>query len=78
MCCAFNAETSLKTSTYSELVQKMQQLSNPPDANYDDNIRKIRTGEKNGLTLWLDQHSDKTSFGTVYEDHDGFRVKCLQ
>ena len=73
MCCAFNAESALKKSTYSNLVQNMQTLSNPTSTS-GDGIRKIKTGEQNGLTLWLDQHSDKTSFGTIYDDYNGFKV----
>ena len=73
MCCAFNAESALKKSTYLNLVQNMQTLSNPTSTS-GDGIRKIKTGEQNGLTLWLDQHSDKTSFGTIYDDYNGFKV----
>ena len=73
MCCAFNAESALKKTTYSNLVQSMQTLSNPTSTSGDE-IRKIKTGEQNGLTLWLDQHSDKTSFGTIYDDYNGFKV----
>ena len=80
MCCAFNAESALRKSTYSELVQSMQTLSNPTSASGDE-IKKIKTGEQNGLTLWLDQHSDNTSFGTIYDDYNGFKVTlnyCIQ
>ena len=73
MCCAFNAESALKKSTYSELVQSMQTLSNPTSTS-EDEIKKIKTGEQNGLTLWLDQHSDNTSFGTIFDDYNGFKV----
>ena len=76
MCCAFNAESALRKSTYSELVQSMQTLSNPTPASGDE-IKKIKTGEQNGLTLWLDQHSDNTSFGTIYDDYNGFKVSLL-
>ena len=73
MCCAFNAESALRKSTYSELVQSMQTLSNPTSTSGDE-IKKIKTGEQNGLTLWLDQHSDNTSFGTIFDDYNGFKV----
>ena len=74
MCCAFNAESALKKTTYSDLIQRMQQLSKA-ESNVNDEIKRVKTGEQNGLTLWLDQHSDTTSFGTIYEDYNGFKVE---
>ena len=77
MCCAFNAESALKKTTYSDLVKTMQGKSSPKK-DFKEKVRKVKTGSKNGLTIWLDQHSDKTSFGTVYDDYNGFKVKdCL-
>ena len=73
MCCAFNAESALKKTTYSDLIQMMQKVSKA-ESNVNDKIKKVKTGEQNGLTLWLDQHSDTTSFGTIYEDYNGFKV----
>ena len=73
MCCAFNAESALKKTTYSDLIQMMQQISKA-ESKKGGKIRKVKTGEQNGLTLWLDQHSDTTSFGTIYEDYNGFKV----
>ena len=78
MCCAFNAESALKKTTYSDLVKTMQGKSSPKK-DFKEKVRKVKTGSKNGLTIWLDQHSDKTSFGTVYDDYNGFKVKdCLK
>ena len=76
MCCAFNAESALKKTTYSDLIQMMQQVSKA-ESNVNDKVKKVKTGEQNGLTLWLDQHSDTTSFGTIYEDYNGFKVEFL-
>ena len=45
-----------------------------PTTTSGDEIKKIKTGEQNGLTLWLDQHSDNTSFGTIFDDYNGFKV----
>ena len=39
-----------------------------------ENVRRIRTGLANGLTVWLDQHGDETSMGTVYDNYNGFKV----
>ena len=45
--------------------------------NNKNQIRKIKPGKQNGLTLWLDQHSDTTSFGTIYDDYNGFKVNIF-
>ena len=75
MCCAFNAESALKKTTYSDLVRTMQGKTSPKK-DFKEEVRKVKTGSKNGLTIWLDQHSDKTSFGTVYDDYNGFKVNA--
>ena len=74
MCCAFNAESALKKTVYSELVKTMQHKTSPKK-DFKEKVRKVKTGSKNGLTIWLDQHSDDTSFGTVYDDYNGFKVQ---
>ena len=74
MCCAFNAESALKKTVYSELVKTMQHKTSPKK-DFKEKVRKVKTGSKNGLTIWLDQHSDHTSFGTVYDDYNGFKVQ---
>ena len=76
MCCAFNSQSALRNSSYSDLVEEMQRSQD--DVKTD--IKKIRTGLAKGLTVWLDQHGDKTSYGTVFENYNGFKVsmiKCL-
>ena len=50
MCCAFNAESALKKTTYSDLIQMMQQVSKA-ESNVNDKIKRVKTGEQNGLTL---------------------------
>ena len=77
MCCAFNSQSALRNSSYSDLVKIMQ------GSQHDEKtgIKKIRTGLAKGLTVWLDQHGDKTSFGTVFENYNGFKVtkiKCIK
>ena len=39
-----------------------------------ERVMKIKSAMKNGLTLWLDQHSDRTSSGTIHDDYNGFKV----
>ena len=70
MCCAFNAKSALKDSSYSDLVKTMQ------GSQYDEKekVNKIRPGLAKGLTIWLDQHGDKTTSGTVFENYMGFKV----
>ena len=70
MCCAFNAQSALRESSYSDLVKTMQDSQH----NVKIDVKKIRTGVAKGLTVWLDQHGDKTSFGTVFENYNGFKV----
>ena len=41
---------------------------------FNNQIRKIKPGKQNGLTLWLDQHSETTFFGSIYEDFNAFKV----
>ena len=71
MCCAFNSKSSLSKSAYSDLVKEMQ---GTPKVTDSESVRKIRTGLANGLTVWLDQHGDETSMGTVYDNYNGFKV----
>ena len=71
MCCSFNSKSALSKSAYSDLVKEMQ---GSPNNIEDEDVRKIRTGLANGLTVWLDQHGDETSLGTVYDNYNGFKV----
>ena len=71
MCCAFNSKSALSKSAYSDLVKEMQ---GSPNNIEEEKVRKIRTGLANGLTVWLDQHGDETSLGTVYDNYNGFKV----
>ena len=78
MCCAFNSKSALSKSAYSDLVKEMQ--GSQTSTGVEQSVRKIRTGLANGLTVWLDQHGDETSMGTVYDNYNGFKVfvqKCL-
>ena len=72
MCCAFNSKSALSKSAYSDLVKEMQGSQKSTGGEQD--VRKIRTGLANGLTVWLDQHGDETSMGTVYDNYNGFKV----
>ena len=57
-----------------EVLKTMQQKTSPKK-DFEEKVRKVKTGSKNVLTIWLDQHSDHTSFGTVYDDYNGFKVQ---
>ena len=74
MCCAFNSHSALRDSSYSDLVKAMQGSQHEVKTG----IKKIRTGLAKGLTVWLDQHGDKTSFGTVFENYNGFKVTMIK
>ena len=67
MCCSLNWKNSLKKAQYRDLVEGMQ-----------DHIasKKVlsHSGEKNGLRLAMDLHSNRVSFGTLNEDANTFKV----
>ena len=67
MCCALNSENTLRNSEYKELVESKQ--GSPAGS-------KIPSlgGEKSGLRLTLDLHSNKVSFGTLDKDYDAFKI----
>ena len=58
MCCALNSENTLRNSEYKELVESMQ--GSPAGSKMPS-----LGGEKSGLRLTLDLHSNKVSFGTL-------------
>ena len=68
MCCALNTLDPLKNSTYQRLVKELQ----------DETTTKTRVkseeGQRNGLRLTLDLHSNTVSFGTLDQDYEGFNV----
>ena len=67
MCCALNDKKSLQNSTYSRLVEEMQEHGEK---------RKVpaSVGKQDGLKLILDLHSNRASLGTVAEDEDAFNI----
>ena len=67
MCCALNSENTLRNSEYKELVESMQ--GSPAGSKMPS-----LGGEKSGLRLTLDLHSNKVSFGTLDKDYDAFKV----
>ena len=67
MCCALNWENTLKTSEYKGLIESMQ-------ARPKVNKMPSQSGEKNGLRLALDLHSNKVSFGTLDKDYDAVKI----
>ena len=87
MCCSFNEEKAEKTyreSLYSEMITKMQKLessyqfnkSNELKERYEryikDNEPRTQAGQKKGLRLVLDAHTDRVTAGTVYDNFRGF------
>ena len=67
MCCAVNAEDTLRESTYKTLVKEMQ-------GNVTKKEVKSKVGKKNGLSLTLDLHSNTVSFGTQDQRYDAFSL----
>ena len=67
MCCALNSENTLRNSEYKELVESMQ--GSPAGSKMPS-----LGGEKSGLRLTLDLHSNKVSFGTLDKDYDAFKI----
>ena len=67
MCCALNAKKSLKNSSYSRLVEEMQEHG-------DKRTLPVSVGKRNGLKLILDLHSNRASLGTVAEDEKAFNI----
>ena len=68
MCCALNNLDSLRNSKYKEMVKKLQ--GNTPLKKLAD----ARVGQRNGLRLTLDLHSNTVSFGTLDQEYEGFSV----
>ena len=67
MCCALNAESSLRTSEYSDLVKEMQ-------GNKTTKKVKSQEGKRNGLKLMIDLHSNTVSLGTLDQQHNTFKM----
>ena len=71
MCCAFNFDTSvLKDSPYKQLIEGMR-------ANREFKQKEefnAKAGKKNGLTVMLDTHYNKVTFGSVFDDSQGLQV----
>ena len=67
MCCALNAKTSLRNSTYSQLVAEMQE-------NKEKKQVPVSVGKRDGLTLLLDLHSNRATLGTVARSSDAFNI----
>ena len=68
MCCALNNLDSLRNSKYKEMVKELQ--GNTPLKTHAD----ARVGQRNGLRLTLDLHSNTVSFGTLDQEYEGFSV----
>ena len=67
MCCALNWKNALRTSEYRSLVDSMQ-------ASTSSDTVVSKSGEKSGLRLVLDLHSNRVSFGTLNQDFNAFKV----
>ena len=67
MCCALNWESALKTSEYQQLVKSMQESKG-------DKKMQSQAGEKGGLRMVLDLHSNLVSFGTLNQDYNAFKL----
>ena len=69
ICCAFNGESALRQSEYSDLVKEMS-----GNGGEEEGLRKATLGLEQGLTVRLDQHSGETTFGTVLTDINAFKI----
>ena len=70
MCCALNAENPLADSNYSHLVREMQNKNGETEKQRV----KAKLGQRNGIRITLDLHSDDISFGTISNDFNAFGV----
>ena len=69
MCCALNSLDSLKDSTYQGLVKELQGETTTTKTKV-----KSKVGQRNGLRLTLDLHSNSVSFGTLDQEYEAFNV----
>ena len=67
MCCSLNGKKVIQNSTYSRLVEEMQD-------NWEKRKVPVSVGKRNGLTLILDLHSNRASLGTVARNSDAFNI----
>ena len=67
MCCALNWESALKSSEYKAMITDMQE-------SMADKKMKSKGGERGGLKLILDLHSNLVSLGSLDQDYDAFRL----
>ena len=67
VCCAFNAESVLRDSSFTDLVKEM-------GGGGEAEIRNALVGKMKGLSIMMDQHTDEISFGTLMSDTSGFDV----
>ena len=68
MCCALNSEVTFKESLFGSLVAEAQ----------DEEAEKIKvksaSGLRAGVSLVLDMHSNRASFGTIADTSSAFSV----
>ena len=67
MCCALNWENAIKSSEYKAMITDMQE-------NMADKKMKSKGGERGGLRVILDLHSNLVSLGSLHQDYDAFRL----
>ena len=70
MCCALGIKDSLKDSTYQQLVKELQE----DETTTGKTEVKSKVGQRNGLRLTLDLHSNTVSFGTLDQEYNAFSV----
>ena len=67
MCCALNVEDSLRESEYQNLIKTLQGNVKTSQVEADE-------GERNGLRLTLDLHSNTISFGSLDKQFSAFNL----
>ena len=68
MCCALNSEVTFKNTLFGNLTREAQ------DNEVDTRKVNASSGLRAGLSLVLDMHSDRASFGTLVDTSSAFSV----
>ena len=68
MCCALNSEVTFKNTLFGNLTREAQ------DSEVETRKVNASSGLRAGLSLVLDMHSDRASFGTLVDTSSAFSV----
>ena len=69
ICCAFNNKNVLRDSEYSRLLRRRQSedriLGGDDEEEDEEHIHRAEIGVKKGLQVFIDQHSNRVTAGSV-------------